>query len=223
MPFEKFPLSLPDNTIMKRILDINTWDRKEHFNFFKNFEEPFFGVTVELECTIAYQRCKQQGFSFFLYYLHKSLHAVNEIEPFRYRIADSQVVVYDRVHATPTILRPDNTFGFSYIDYSSDFETFAEAGKKEINRIQNNTGLVPAESGDNVIHYSSLPWIRFTSFSHARRLSSGDSCPKISFGKIIEADGKRTMPLSIHVHHALMDGYHVGQYMELYQQLMNES
>ena len=31
----------------------------------------------------------------------------------------------------------------------------------------------------------------------------------------------RSMPISIHVHHALMDGYEVGLFVEEFQKLMN--
>lgn len=88
--------------------------------------------------------------------------------------------------------------------------------------VRNSTGLIPAVSGENVIHYSSIPWIHFTGLSHARSFSFKDSCPKISFGKMMEVNGRRIMPLSIHVHHALMDGFHVGQYIDLYQQLLSQ-
>ena len=37
-----------------------------------------------------------------------------------------------------------------------------------------------------------------------------------------ETSGKRSMPVSVHVHHALVDGVHVGQYIEEFQKLMNE-
>jgi chloramphenicol O-acetyltransferase type A len=37
-----------------------------------------------------------------------------------------------------------------------------------------------------------------------------------------EKDGKRSMPVSVHVHHALVDGLHVGQYIDRFQELMNK-
>jgi chloramphenicol O-acetyltransferase type A len=75
----------------------------------------------------------------------------------------------------------------------------------------------------NVIHFSTVPWVNFTSLSHARSFTFPDSCPKISFGKMmIGIDGKRTMSMSIHAHHGLMDGYHVGQFVDCFQELMNE-
>lgn len=206
--------------VMKESLDLNKWSRKEHFNFFKDFEEPFFGVTVDIACTTAYKQCKKQDTSFFLYYLHKSLIAANTIEPFRYRIENEKVYIYDKVHASPTINRPDGTFGFAYMDYYYDFNRFSNKAKKEIENVQNAQGLKPAVSGENVIHFSSLPWVNFTSISHARSFSHADSCPKISFGKMTKENGIRTMPVSVHVHHALMDGNHVAQFIDEFQELM---
>lgn len=205
---------------MKTLLDISNWNRKDQFRFFSQFEEPFFGITIQADCTKAYAICKQNGYSFFLYYLHASLRAANETEPFRYRIEEGQVYVYDQVNASPTINRPDGTFGFSYMDYHPDFADFSEHAKEIMEKVRNTTGLVPAVSGENVIHYSSIPWLNFTALSHARSFRFKDSCPKISFGKMTEQNGIQQMPVSIHVHHALMDGFHVARFVERFQELL---
>jgi chloramphenicol O-acetyltransferase type A len=207
---------------MKQPIDIATWERRDHFHFFNAFEDPFFGVVVDVDVTHAYNKAKAQGVSFFLSYLHASLAAVNEVDAFRYRIADGEVWLYDTIHASPTINRPNGTFGFAYMDFVQDRNTFIEQAQKEIDRVQQSTGLVPALSGENVIHYSSIPWIRFTALSHARSFRHRDSIPKISFGKMTEAEGKLAMPMSVHAHHALMDGYHVGQYITRFQALLDQ-
>jgi chloramphenicol O-acetyltransferase type A len=207
---------------MKRALDIATWNRKDHYHFFKGFEEPFFGATVSIDCTKAYTTAKESGVSFFLYYLYQSLAAANAVEPFKYRIKDDEVFVWDVVNASPTINRSDGSFGFAYMDYQEDKDLFYAAAQKEIERVQSTTGLVPAFSGENVIHYSSIPWLAFTSLSHARAFSFKDSIPKISFGKMMGEKGFRKLPVSVHVHHALMYGFHVAQFVDLFQQLMNK-
>ncbi|HRA71670.1 MAG TPA: chloramphenicol acetyltransferase [Flavobacterium sp.] len=209
---------------MKTLLDLENWPRKEHFLFFKQFEEPFFGLTVEIDCTKAYATAKQLGTSFFVYYLHKTLVAVNTIECFRYRINDDAVYIYDTIDVSATIMREDQTFGFSLIEYSPDFKVFAANAFQEIERIQNTSGLLTREfPNDNLIHFSAVPWINFTSLSHARSYTFPDSCPKISFGKMmINNDGKRTMSMSIHAHHGLMDGFHVSQFIDCFQELMNQ-
>ena len=208
---------------MKTLLDIENWNRKEHFLFFKQMEEPFFGATVKIDCTKAYKVAKALDTSFFIYYLHKTLIAVNTIESFRYRILENQIFIHDQINGSATIGREDGTFGFSLIQYNADFTVFEKIARAEIERIQNTTGLFtrPFEQ-DNVIHFSSIPWLNFTSLSHARNYSFPDSCPKISFGKMMVAEnGKKTMSLSVHVHHGLMDGLHLGKFVDYFQELMN--
>jgi chloramphenicol O-acetyltransferase type A len=207
---------------MKKQLDISTWSRRDHFHFFRQFEEPFFGVCVQIDATKAYQKAKELDSSFFLYYLHASLVAANSVEAFRRRIEnETEVVVYEQINASPTINRADGTFGFSYMTYHADFQHFALGAKKEVERVQANSGLELTASNDNVIHYSSLPWLNFTSLSHARAFAFKDCIPKISFGKMTEQNGVKTMPVSIHVHHAIADGSDVGLFVEKFQEALD--
>jgi chloramphenicol O-acetyltransferase type A len=73
----------------------------------------------------------------------------------------------------------------------------------------------------NVIRYSVLPWFDFTSNSHARDYFHEDTAPRIPFGKITKAGGRSTMPILIHVHHALVDGLHVARFVEKFQQSLD--
>jgi chloramphenicol O-acetyltransferase type A len=209
---------------LKTLLDLNDWNRKEHFLFFKQMQEPFFGVTVNIDCTKAYETSKKLGTSFFIYYLHKTMTAVNAFENFRYRIDNTHIYIYDRIDVSATIARADGTFGFSMIEFNSDYSIFEQTALAEIERIQNTTGLLTLDFyGENSIHFSAIPWLNFTSLSHARNMTFPDSCPKISFGKMmLSDDGKRTMPMSIHVHHGLMDAMHVGLMVDFFQEIMNQ-
>ena len=207
---------------MKRELDLDTWNRREHFEFFCKFEEPFFGTTIQFDCTKAYIKSKELGVSFFIYYLHKTLAAVNNIENFRYRIHDGKVFIYDKINISTTILRDDKTFGFSEVEYDQNLAIFVENYNNEVERVKNLTGLITKEYSENLVHFSAVPWVNFTSISHSRSFTFPDSCPKFSFGKMTEENGKKTMPMSVHVHHGLIDGYHLGLYFEEFERLMNE-
>ncbi len=205
---------------MRKKIDLNTWHRKEHFEFFSQFDEPFHGITVEMNCTRSYRESKEEGVSFFLNYLHKSLRAANSVPAFRLRVVNEEIFEYDTVHASPTIPREDGSFGFSYINYDPDFEIFQSTATKEIARVKAEKGLDPAVSGENVIHYSSLPWLKFTSLSHARSFKFQDSCPKISFGKMTQRGEEYFMPMSVHTHHGLVDGSHVGAYVAALEKIL---
>ena len=126
---------------MKQLIDLAQWPRREHFAFFSSFDEPFFGLTANVDCTQAYVEAKRQGVPFFLYYLYHSLQAAQEVEEFRYRIEGEQVVCYDRVHASATIGRPDHTFGFSFIEQQASLADFVAGAQAEIAAVQAVGGL----------------------------------------------------------------------------------
>ena len=206
---------------MKTIIDLKTWNRTAHFEFFSKFDEPFFGITTPIDCTIAYQNSKNIEIPFFVYYLHKTLVAINKIDNFRLRIEGENVVLYDEINASATIMREDKTFGFSFMKYQEDIHEFKIMAQTEIQRIQNTPGILTREYPENIIHFSAVPWINFTGLTHSRNYSISDSCPKISFGKLMEENGKKTMALSVTAHHGLLEGYHIGLFVEELQNLLN--
>ncbi|MEO6522348.1 MAG: chloramphenicol acetyltransferase [Mucilaginibacter sp.] len=206
---------------MKQKLDIENWARKEHFNFFKQFEEPHYGVTVSIDCTEAYRFTKQNKISFYLYSLYNAMKATYKVESFRYRIEGDDVFIYDQMIAGATVSRANGTFGYGYMPYYEQLEHFIAEANKVVEDVQSKTDL-GRSTMENIIRFSTLPWIDFTSLSHARMFSVKHSCPSITFGKMTEQNGKRSMPVSIHVHHALVDGLHLGEYIDSLQALMNQ-
>lgn len=101
---------------MKQVIDLDNWNRKEHFAFFSAFDDPFFGVTTLVDFTDVYRQSKEQNVSFFLYSLHFLLKCVNETDAFKLRIEKDSVVRYDTIHISPTIGREDGTFGFGFLN-----------------------------------------------------------------------------------------------------------
>jgi chloramphenicol O-acetyltransferase type A len=82
-------------------------------------------------------------------------------------------------------------------------------------------GLDARDERTDLIHFTSLPWLAFTSVSHPRNWGREDSVPKIAIGRHQEAadgTGRRLLPLSVEVHHALMDGVHVARFYERVQE-----
>jgi chloramphenicol O-acetyltransferase type A len=201
---------------MSGYLDIERWNRRRQFEFFKDFDNPFFNICTNVDVTPLLDLTRgAQNISFVIAYHFLSMKAANEVEPFRYRLRGDKVFVYDYIHAGTTLLLADETFTFVYFDFTEDFEVFHTRAKESIARAQAGLSrLDEREDQDDLIHHSVIPWITFTSISHARNWRRTDSIPKIAFGKY-RPDGDRIkMPVSVEVHHALMDGLHVGRYFE---------
>src|SRR5690606_31272716 len=101
-------------------VNIDTWNRKEHFEFFAKLASPFFGISTEVDCTAAYETAKQNGRSFFATYMHKSMAAVNAVDELKLRIVDGKVVEFDVIHAGSTVGRDDGTFGMIFVHSAQD-------------------------------------------------------------------------------------------------------
>jgi chloramphenicol O-acetyltransferase type A len=202
---------------MYKEIKIATWKRKALFEFFKDFDDPFFNITANLDVTPLHQFCKKNKLSFFLSNLHCALETVHEIPEFKLRLLDGKLVEYEEISIGSTILHDDETFSFCYFKRGDDIFSFNKIGKENIEKQKASKKLNPGLDELNNIHCSIIPWVAFTSFKHAKNFGNADTIPKIVFGKLFDETGRKKMPLSVEVNHAMMDGLHVGKYFEKLQ------
>ena len=210
--------------LMYKEVDIESWPRRTTYEFFKDHEDPFFNFTAPVDATVVYRFCKQNGLSFSLTALYYTLVAANEIREFRIRLVDGRLVEFDRIHATQTILNDDETYSFSYFEMKNDLGEFNRSGRLAIEKYKAlHTYEVEADRSD-LIYYSVIPWVSFTSFKHASRLDRTQTIPRIVFGKLFD-DGhnRKMMPLSVECNHMIMDGFHVGKFFNRYQELLDST
>ena len=208
---------------MTRILDLNNWIRRDVFEFFVGFDKPYFNICTQLDITnLLASLHPRPGLSVSMAYHYFALRAANEIEPFRYRLKDRQVIVYDVIHGGTTVLLPNENFTLAYFEYEADFEKFMAGAEGAMNAALSGDGAFRPNPREDMIHFTSLPWVSFSSFSHARNWRREDSVPKIAFGKFVQANGRTLLPFSVEVHHALMDGLHVGRYVARLEEALRE-
>lgn len=199
-------------------VDIGTWARKATYEFFKDYQDPFFNFTANLDVSPAYRFCKENDLTVSLTLLYYSLIAANEIREFRIRLVNGRLVEFDRVHATQTILNDDETFSFAYFEMKDDVFEFDRSGKAAREKYGAlKTFDVEADRSD-LIYYSAIPWVSFTSFKHASRLDRSQTIPRIVFGKLFDDGESKLMPVSVEANHAIMDGYHVGKFFNKFQE-----
>ena len=209
---------------MARYLDVTNWARRDVFEFFRGFDKPYFNVCTRLDVTnLLRELKKRERTSVWLTYHYLALRAANEIEPFRYRLRQGKVLVHDVINGGTTLILPNETFTLVYFDYAESFRKFMEGATRAVEEIRNGDGAFrPRHEDDARIHCTTLPWISFTSFSHARRWGREDSVPKMSFGKFMQENDRTLMPFSVEVHHSLMDGLHVGRYLARMEEMLAE-
>lgn len=209
---------------MSRFIDLEQWPRRAAFEFFRVYDNPYFNVCAPLEVTSLVELSRSaENISFSLASLYLALRAANECEPFRYRLRDGEVLVHDQIHAGTTALLEGERLAFVYYDHHEDFSTFREEAARAHEALRNSDAAIDARADrTDLIHFSSLPWVAFTSISHARNWGREDSVPKITFGRYHRVGSRIEIPVSVQVHHALMDGVHVGHYFERLQHYLAE-
>lgn len=201
-------------------VDIIHWKRRAHFNFFKSFEKPLWGVTTQLNCTKAFAFCQANGTSFFYFYLYQSLRAINNVEAFRLRIDGDRLLKYSKIGGSVTVLRHDETFGFAYFDFCNGFGEFERQLRQQIVYEKQASGLQTDPNKPAVVHYSVMPYLSFTQIDHAQYNLQEDSIPKITFGQYVKQGQQLFLPISVHAHHALCDGLDVGKFIAQFQRYL---
>jgi chloramphenicol O-acetyltransferase type A len=203
-------------------IDILSWRRKDTFEFFRSYADPFFQLTAPVNVTQLLQRSGKEGRSFFLSYLYLALKALNEQESFRQRFLGSGVKQFNYVHAGCTVLREDETFAFAFMPWNPDHDAFFQEGAQRLQQARFSDVLEPLDERKDVVFFSVIPWVSFTSFKNPHRDPQSDDIPRVVFGKTHQIGNEIYLPVSVEVHHALADGLHAGRFFERFEQLSKE-
>ena len=203
---------------MPEYLDTETWSRRHLFRLFKEYDDPFVNVCADVDITPLLEFVRERDFNLFVAYHYLSTKTANEIEEFRYRLRGDRVLVHERVDTGAIVLLEDESFTFVYFDFEEDFEAFHDRALDIIEEARRDPPPLDArEDRDDLIYHSVIPWVAFTSISHARHSGKQSGIPKVTFGQYRGVDGCAMMPVSVEVHHALMDGLHIGRFFERLQ------
>ena len=147
--------------------------------------------------------------------------ATDKIDAFKLRICNNKILQYKHIHPSSTIFHDNKTFSFALFDFEETLDLFIKKAENVIMETDMNADLTSIDYLPNVIYYSVIPWVSFTSFTNAYQKGPGEDIPRIVFGKYFEEKGNMKMPVSVEVHHALIDGYDVGLYYKYLQEEMN--
>lgn len=190
-------------------IDMNLYPRKNHFEYFKEMAYPYTGMTANVNVTKIKEYTKEKGYSFFLTMNHIIARAANRIPEFKMRIKNDGIIEYKHCGTSHVILLPDNTFCYCTLHHEKNYEDYIAYAISEQDKYIEKASIEDNEETDSLLFVSALPWVHYTSLIQAVPCGN-ESNPRISFGKYEEVQGKLLMPLTVLVHHALVDGFHLG-------------
>ena len=125
---------------------------------------------------------------------------------------EGRFVEFEKIDAIQTIAQDDETFSFCYFEMKPNVFEFNATGKKSVGKYKNLRTYDVKTDRIDLVYYSVIPWISFTSFKHASRFDNKQTVPRIVFGKMFEDGARKKMPVSVEINHMIADGFHVGKY-----------
>ena len=201
-----------------KIIDIDSWDRKEHYLFFRKMDYPHYHIGVDLDITNFKAKAKKQGLPFSFAITYAVTAAMNEVEAFRYRIRQDNIVLHERIHPSFAYISPEHKyFKMVMADLSNDIGEFTQRARNKALTQAGYFVFEDMQGRDDLIYISSIPNVSFTHLSHTISLNKEDATPRLSWGKYFDKNGHIMLPFNVQAHHAFVDGDHMGTYINILQ------
>ncbi|MGH4120144.1 CatA-like O-acetyltransferase [Clostridium sp.] len=204
-----------------KFVDIENWERKKHYNYFKQLDYPHFNICANVDITEFYTYLKKEEQPFFISMLYVVTKTANTIKEFRYRIRGDKVIENEVINPAFTVMNSNEVFGFCTAEFKDEFKEFMVTASNEIQKSKDNISLEDKSGRDDLIYTTCIPWVSFTSIMHPIQMNPVDTIPRIAWGKYFEENGKIKLPLSVQVHHALVDGVLVGKFYTGIQEILD--
>lgn len=204
---------------MKKIIDLTTYPRRSHFEYFSTLAYPYVGFTANVDVTNLICFAKAKGGSSFHAILWAAAKAANAVPELRQRIVDGQIVEFDHCNVGYTVALEDKTFCNCYTETRMPMEEFFVDARRRQEEAKKHPGFVnPDEDETGLIFTSCVPWVAFTQCIQPAPIPA-DCNPRIVFGKYIKEGDRTLMPLHIQCNHALVDGYHLSEFYRIFQEI----
>lgn len=194
-----------------RIIDWESYPRRAHFEYFNAMADPYAGVTVPVDITRFLEACRAGESPFFLSFLWCAGRAANAVPQLRQRIWEGRPVEFASCDTSHTVLRGDGTYSYCRLNCMRAFEEFLPAARRAQEEAKAHGDLDDGEDALSLLFISTLPWVGYTDLRQPVP-SPADSNPRITWGKYVTQGERTTMPVTLLVNHALVDGAHMGQF-----------
>lgn len=198
-----------------QVIDMKSWRRAMHCQVFRDCIEPAYCVSLELDITNFLKKVREKGYSFTMAMIYAVSKCANEIEEFRYRFVDGQVVLFDKINTAFTYLNSETElFKVVNVEMEDTMDQYVAVARE---KAEAQEAYFTGPLGNDVFQFSPLPWVAYTHISHTNSGKKDNATPLFDWGKYFERDGKILLPFSVQVHHSFVDGIHIGKLIESIQ------
>lgn len=210
-----------------REINVETWERKKQYDWFKNFSNSCYALDVRMDVTKLVQFKNENNLSFFICMLYIIVKALNSFDEMKMRLVDGKPVIFDDINPAYTVMTDGGVFENVRHKNYKDFNEFysvankvIENAKKQIKTTDENYN---PENCWNEYYITCLPQLDFNHMAHPMPDDKSSlSIPRICWGKFIDDNGKYELTLNITVSHMFVDGYPLSQVFIKIQEMLDD-
>ncbi|HIZ09928.1 MAG TPA: hypothetical protein H9726_05510 [Candidatus Borkfalkia avicola] len=204
------------------IINTETWERGELFRFYIEKLRNVMSMTVDTDVTKLVSFVRAHGLKFYPAMMWAVSKAVNGRAEFRYGWKDGDLVRWDYVSPYYADFHgEDERFVKLVTEYSGDLSEFHARFLADRERYKDLRAFDLKEIPPNTFDVSCLPWVRYRSFDIHVFDEGRYLAPVVTWGRFETENGKTVMPLSVNIHHAVADGWHLSRLFADVQEIIN--
>lgn len=210
--------------MMKKI-DMNTWKRKELYDFFSQTTNPFYMISFRVDVTELKAFTKKHNCSFYYSLVYLCNKALASVENFMYVCRKGELFLLDARTPSFTDMKPGtDIFHIVSVPAECDILEYCESAKKASEEQQCFIDM--NKEGDHLAYFSCVPTLDLTGLTNEQNFAgedfADDNIPRIAWGKYTEQDGRLKLTISMEVNHRFVDGVHIERFAKRLEELINE-
>lgn len=204
------------------LVNLNEWSRGRLFKFYIDKMRIVMSLTADVNVTNLRAYSKKNNLNFYPLMLWVVSKIINSHDEFKYSWDDAgNLIKWDFVSPSYTDFHADDeNFVKMVTEYSDDLFEFCSRVDKDRQRHKNERAIL-VNQPPNFFDVSCLPWIKYSHFDIHVFDEGKFLAPVVTWGKFEENDGKLIMPLTMNIHHAVADGFHLSRFFNEVQELMD--
>ena len=204
------------------MVDLNKWSRGKLFQFYIDKMRIVMSVTVDINVTKLKSYSKKTGIDFYPLTLWVVSKIINSHDEFKYSWdKDGSLIKWDYVSPSHTDFHSeDESFTKMVTEYSDDLFEFCKRVKADRERHKNDRAVLEGQP-PNFFDVSCLPWVKYKHFDVHVFDDGKFLAPVVTWGKYEQENSGLMMPLTMNIHHAVADGFHLSRFFNEVQALIN--
>ena len=203
-------------------IDLNEWSRGNLFQFYIDKMRIVMSLTVDIDVKNLKLYSKKTGIPFYPLMLWVVSKVINNHDEFKYSWDnEGNLIRWDYVSPSYTDFHSDDeNFTKMVTEYSDDLTEFYGRVMADRERYKNDRAMLDNQPL-NFFDVSCLPWVKYKHFDVHVFDEGKFLAPVVTWGKYEQTEDKLLMPLTMNIHHAVADGFHLSRFFNEVQELID--